>query len=410
MFIELLEEIRTPILDKCCIVDIKNLSLTCSLYNNVLRPHLTRHICIPQANLEDDDSREEEVVQRLLTFDNNTISLHVEFSHCSFPENLIATMTRLSWLRELYLPCHGVARVTDEHVQVLCGNLVQLKCLDIRGSDISSKGCLHLSSLKNLQHLNLAQCRHINFHGIEHLATSKRLIELDVSSTQIGNIAFRVICGMGGLKHLNLSWCTKPWVSFDRIASLRELRELRVNGRELNEVHFSTICWKLQNLVVLHVDWCDDITNKAVTHIVKLTKLEELYMQGCNNVGNHGFTSVCQLKNLRVLDISSCKNILGRGYADITKLSRLKKLHLRGSSIGNFGISKVCELLGLEELYLDQCKGFNELVLPELSALKELRVLRFTGCEGVSVEAIREYFKNVPPRMQVWDSEGILLV
>ena len=55
-------------------------------------------------------------------------------------------------------------------------------------------------------------------------------------------------------------------------------------------------------------------------------------------------------------------------------------------------------------------KGFDELVLPGLFALKKLRVLRFTGCEGVGVEAIRENFQNIPPRMKVWDSDGILVV
>ena len=68
--------------------------------------------------LSGDESRNE-VVQRFLTSDNNTKSLHVVFSHCSFPENLIAAITRLSWLRELYLPSHNSTRLKDEHLQVL---------------------------------------------------------------------------------------------------------------------------------------------------------------------------------------------------------------------------------------------------------------------------------------------------
>ena len=122
------------------------------------------------------------------------------------------------------------------------------------------------------------------------------------------------------------------------------------------QVNFTTIC-QLPHLLVLHCEWNEDITDSALSHVVKLKKLKELCLQGCNNFGNPGFTSVCQLKNLRVLDIGSCRNIIGQGYAGIAKLGRLKVLDLRGSPIGNFGITKVGELVGLEELYLDQCKG-----------------------------------------------------
>ena len=128
-------------------------------------------------------------------------------------------------------------------------------------------GGVYLSSLTNLQRLNLENCRHINYHGLEHLVTNKRLIELDVSSTPIDDITFSVICGMGQLKKLNLSWCTKPWTSFDRIASLRDLRELWVNGRELTEVDtFCKFCIFYMSMSRAVIMWIDKSAAQIVPY------------------------------------------------------------------------------------------------------------------------------------------------
>jgi Leucine-rich repeat (LRR) protein len=233
----------------------------------------------------------------------------------------LARLGFLSRLRSLSL----AGNVTDEAMKRV-SQWQSLEELDIGATNVSSKGLAELRRLPRLRTLSVPQSSD------------------DAALTEVAS-----------LENLTTLWIDGGWprspspvtaAGFDRLSSLRELRELRLNRLTIGD---------------------DEIA--FISGLRRLTRLS-LYD---TRVSDAGLRHLVGLQELEWLDLTRTQ-VTGRGFKELSTLSRLRTLNLGGSPVTDRGLEAIAVLTSLETLSLDSTK-ITDAGLVHLKAMSKLHWL-----------------------------------
>ncbi len=209
-----------------------------------------------------------------------------------------------------------------------------------------------LSSLQNLEELNLSNNQIIDISPLSNLANLKSLkLSLNEIRGEIGPLS----------KLVNLEKLELDYNQIDNISALAELTNLKELVLEGNQIYEINPLQNLEKIIKLNLG------NNKINYIgplEKLTRLEELYLFS-NNLSS---------------------------FDEITNMTRLRYLDLSNNSIELFpDDSPLYHLTGLQELY------FNNNSITDLGVLEKLAYLKILHCSSNRIENIDslEYLTNL---------------
>lgn len=175
-------------------------------------------------------------------------------------------------------------RVVDSSLQFL-GKIQTLKHLNFEGCEqISLDGISALSSLHNLEFLNLGDLRHI---------TNECIIE--ISKSNYAKV----------LKTLILRYC--ELITDDCLSCFED---------------------SLTSITYLSLQACLQITDESLKHVSKLSTLETLNLTA-NYYTDKGIYHLLELKKLKVLNVSQCPRITDRSLERFGIMDSLEEINLQ---------------------------------------------------------------------------------
>jgi Leucine-rich repeat (LRR) protein len=227
--------------------------------------------------------------------------------------------------------------------------------LEIQGLHLTKGLVLNLSQLTHLKSLELGG-RDLHRLVLQGLPRSLMFLRsASENETSRSSQRFeRQVERLTELQHLVLIK-----YSGDKLPDMRSMISVRVAmfvGCK-NVVTLTGLSTKLSNLRMLYLDQCCQLRN-------------------CPGVGD--------LVALEVLSFGGCRRL--KRLADLGRLRNLRKLDLRGCPL-IMEVPGLGDLVALEELYAGSLFSFDRalysFMLPDVSKLRKLRVLRLDGCSKV---------------------------
>ncbi|CAL6013480.1 Conserved_hypothetical protein [Hexamita inflata] len=211
-------------------------------------------------------------------------------------------------------------------------SMVNLVKLTLHGNRITNISVL--STLINLEELDLGMNRNININPIQYLT---KLTKLSLEN-----------CGLTNIQDLS------------SLTNLIELNLAENEGIDISPIN------KLTQLVNLNLYLCK---LQNITPLKKLNKLENLNVKA-NEITD--WTLLGSLNNLKVLSLSLLSFIESIDITPLQYLRNLKALNISSTKIAE--ISVLRKLTNLEELYISAVTNFDISLLQYLVKLRELDI------------------------------------
>jgi len=349
---------------------------------------------IPQTNLKDLDNLTR--LNNLQTLDltgNNPIddfrsvglltNLHtLDISNTRPSLVTFRCLESVSSLRHLYLrDCSGIKLTILKQLS----NLVRLETLFVKldkDKNIGKKAFQYLGKLVNLSTLGVMG-RAIPISGIEHLTKLKTLYlrgdgwSLE-SLTHINHLAkltnlskLSVNCGLLSMEH------------FHYIATLTNLEDLTLDkphgtpyGTPQKYKGIENLGKKLKRLYVERL-FADASVIAALSHLHTLSII--------NGYNNNALKEVSlRLVKLEILSLEGTENVVDKEVKHLSKLTSLRELSLAKTAITDEGVMALTTLKYLESFNLSHCNKLTNKVVPSLVTLKRLRSIHLQGCTAIS--------------------------
>jgi hypothetical protein len=191
-------------------------------------------------------------------------------------------------------------QITDEGMAAVKG-WKKLKRLNLRGTKITDTTLEHLSNVMTLESLDIGFAQ-ITDVGLDRLTPLTNLKELVVGGNKLTDTGLQALRQLPGLTSLSLGGSQRTdsglWtislteLGLDTITTLKELRELRLDGMPV------TARW-LEKLKVLD-------------------KLERLNLQGCKRLGDDATQALADWPSLRVIDLKGAA-VTEKGLASLRR-------------------------------------------------------------------------------------------
>ena len=412
----MLFEIREKIFAKCSCDDLKNLALTNSHHNQVLKPHLFQAINIGWNEM----LRTNVVADIGAAYLNYTRILHFEDKKHLFKpysndgeEELDRKISKN--FREIVKNCSPreiVLRNFDlpDDVFETDENLQGLKILRMVACQGATNNFISVAALRRLEILSIESCA-VDNDGLNAIAEMSWLRQLDLQkSITSPNPQLSFLAGLKFLEKLDISYSQVRDNEILNLHSLPLLRHLNVSSCvHLTDESFIYISNHIDSLRSLNANGCNLITNTGVYHIAKTGRLRSLNLLYDYRITILGmkYIKTHLAKSLRCLHVAgwgglkekwlpqrylgyvgcmtmleeftlgpSCGNTV-QDFRFLTSLKCLKKLDVRFlSDVTTEGLSYLQELPVLEELVLAQCVNSDEAlsVIAEIKTLKQLDI------------------------------------
>ncbi len=265
---------------------------------------------------------------------------------------------------------HNTESIVMRYADVEGGGLAHLihlplKKLDLKYSEVRDAACSEIHSMKNLQHLCLANTR-ISDVGVEKLSGLKALTLLDLSSDDLTS---QSIFNLHRLPHLRVLYFPGNSLSAEGAAELGkfpELEEFYLTNSLLEKGVIENLkgCKKLKLL---------DITNKNVTaaqlrSLAAVPQLQQLVLPGCSSLDGLDCSIFRRFPHLIMLDLGEIK-VSDSSLAKL-KGSQINEIKLYGSEISGKGLEALVDNKRLKKVDVRDCAN---LTVRDVEAFKRKR-------------------------------------
>ena len=182
------------------------------------------------------------------------------------------------------------------------------------------------------------------------------------------------------------------------IASFRLLRELDLSGCEEVTDRSVSELGKLSSLEKLDLSFCNQITDCAVTALAGLPALRFLNLNWCYGVTNSGLNALGQCRSLEAVSLWSCEEVTDAGVEALASLPNLKGLELPEFAAVTDRTLWIlsAKTASLESLRLDHLSEITDEGLACLGGLKRLRSLTVWSCPKVTSGAVADLQTALP--------------
>jgi hypothetical protein len=307
------------------------------------------------------------------------------------------------------------------------------------GSELKPEDLALFGRLRDLERLQILNCRTLNdemaaqLSGLKHLTSLAltnsvisdvtvemivksfpSLTELDLSSnTNMTNGVVKIISELGNLQRLTLIQNQINDIGAQRLEKLQELRVLDLRGNmEAGDMALEVVArlpklatFKHRSTAVtdsglehlgrnaaleslLIQDFA--ISDQSGSHLAKLGKLSQLEIFRCQGFGSEG---VLALKGMGLtrLTLRDLPSIDDRAMEVFDELPELRRLYLHElSSVSDSGLAHLAALQSLEVLDIWSVPQMSDVAVDAISKLPLLRELsiRTTGVTGACIEKL----------------------
>jgi len=191
-------------------------------------------------------------------------------------------------------------QVTDEGISALRG-WKRLRRLNLRGTKITDVTLGHIGGLPTLESLDIGFVQFTD-SGLENLALLPNLKELTIGGNKLTDAGLRFLRQLPQLTYLDLSGSQRTdsglWsvsiteAGIDSLATLKELRELRMTGTP--------------------------VSGRWLEKLKGLQKLERLELQDTRRLGDDAVATLASFSNLKWLDLKG-STLTDKGIADLRR-------------------------------------------------------------------------------------------
>jgi Leucine-rich repeat (LRR) protein len=223
---------------------------------------------------------------------------HLDLSLTRITDHGLQQLKNAPGIVELNL--YYAEQITDEGMAAVKG-WQKLKRVNLRGTKITDTTLEHLANVMTLEALDVGFAQ-ITDVGLDRLTSLPNLKELMIGGNKLTDTGLQALRQLPSLTSLSLGGMQRTdsglWsislteLGLDTITTLKELRELRLDGMPV------TARW-LEKLKVLN-------------------KLERLSLQGCKRVGDEAVPLLAPWPTLRVLDVKGTA-MTEKGLADLRR-------------------------------------------------------------------------------------------
>jgi Leucine-rich repeat (LRR) protein len=278
-----------------------------------------------------------------------------------------------------------------------------------RINTIGDQGLAYLAGLPNLERLNLCYNDKITDLGMAHVARMKSLRQLDISSTNIGDVGAEHLRQLRDLELLELpdgisrsavadllatkprlrslscgnsSNCTYGDEVLEQVGRMADIEKLNISGISVTDsgVAHLTRCTRLKDVSL----FACPITNKGLAEFGKITSLERLYLHKAR-LTTSGLKQLNGLSRLEWLYLSDV--MPDEGFIDISGLTSLRHLTLgppyKGPYLRDDDLACLAKLTNLEWLQMSWGDGITDEGLAHLADLTRLERISIGG-KGVT--------------------------
>ncbi|XP_053683098.1 uncharacterized protein LOC128733496 [Sabethes cyaneus] len=288
-------------------------------------------------------------------------------------------------------------RFTDSCLHKICLNLTNLKSLNLRRCRaLTDLGIKELVNLPKLQALDISECESITGQGIINGIASKPssiLLELYVSALNLcESSVIKIAETFPSLRVLDLSYC------FHSISDL------------CLQMIFKNLIW----LRHLNLDYCDKISDSAMTGVGMLSKVRDYEENGMTlpKLASASYQNADEIEPVP----SGSSRVFGAGSPEEPfKISIRSKAEqeIVNDAMRKRAMMEICQqnqlvkdevgsgfsinrLKGLRVLRLSQCNKLSDISLMYAFKLNELKEISLAKCQQISIVGIRSLVQNCP--------------
>jgi len=246
--------------------------------------------------------------------------------------NITAVDLRSSW-------------VTDADLAELAQQ-PHLTHLDLSLTRISDHGLQQLKSAPGIVDLNLYYAEQITDEGMAAVKGWKKLKRLNLRGTKITDTTLEHISGIATLEFLDAGFAQVTDVGLDRLTSLPNLKELTIGGNKLTDVGLQALR-QLPGLTYLDLSgmqrtdsglWSISLTEVGVETIATLKELRELRLSGMP-VSARSIEKLKVLTKLERLILQGCRRIADDAAPVLASWPALGVLDLKGTAVTEKGLA-----------------------------------------------------------------------
>ncbi|KAH7428890.1 hypothetical protein KP509_09G021900 [Ceratopteris richardii] len=154
------------------------------------------------------------------------------------------------------------------------------------------------------------------------------------------------------------------------------------------------------SLTYLDISMCNKVSDTGLLAIADAVSLQSLLLKGCAKVTDVGLAYLASGKaclSLRKLDLSECDQITDRGMESIRKMTSMQVLYLsecgpRITDTGGVLLALICTLQKLNLAWLINISDTTILAIADHCV--DLKELVLTGCELVTGLGVRRFFHH----------------
>ena len=315
-------------------------------------------------------------------------------------------------LTEIVIPDGSNLTADDLLLFARLRDLEKLQVFNCRA--LNDEMAASLSGLKGLTSLALTNTT-INDKSVEMIVKSfPNLLELDLSSnTNMSNGVVKLLGGLEKLQRLTLVQNKVNDIGARRLEKLKELRSLDLRGNmEAGDMALEVVAelpkltgFKHRSTAVtdsgleylsrnqtldslLMQDFV--ITDMSGPHLAKLGKLTQLEVFRCQGFGTEGVLALKGM-NLTRLTLRDLPNIDDRAMEVFDDFPKLRRLYLHElTSVGDSGLKHLASLASLELLDIWTVPQLTDTTLDVIAALPHLKELslRATGITDASIDKL----------------------
>ena len=250
--------------------------------------------------------------------------------------------------------------------------LDKLTALNLNKTRVGDSALRQLGKLPKLQRLELSNTR-VSDGGLNHILTSAvQLRYLDLFGTNITDAGLASLQNKQGLQALFLGGTQTSDLGLSYFKKLNNLQVLDLEGTQITDAGLQHL--KGMKLVSLKLGKTR-IGGSGLKHLAGLTELRVLDLSG-TSVTDDSLTALAKLANLRVLLLSGTR-VTSKGMRQLEGAKQLVELHLEATEVGDQGIELLTALPNLQRLNLNETAVTNE-GLKHLKKLGKLTVLNLS--------------------------------
>lgn len=182
------------------------------------------------------------------------------------------------------------------------------------------------------------------------------------------------------------------------IGAFRLLKELDLSGCEELTDRSITELRRVTSLEKLDLSFCNQITDASLIALAGLPALRFLNLNYCYGVTDSGLSALGQCGSLEAVSLWSCEEVSDAGVEALASLPNLRALELpEFAAITDRALSELStKSTRLESLRLDHLGEVSDEGLARLSGLKRLRSLTVQSCPKVTADVVAALQKALP--------------